>query len=483
MIYEPNNLSIFWFRQDLRLIDNPGLLAASKAGMVFPIYILDDEKSYEWSNGAVSNLWLHHSLSALNDALGGNLRFFKGNPKAILIDLLKQLKVKKVFWNRMYDKKSITRDTEIKTELISLDHEVKSFNASLLWEPWKIVKEDKTPYKVFTPFYRKGCLNATKPRLPSKAPKLKFPLKDTFCGIKKLNSLNLLEGKAWESKITKHWKIGEKAALEQLSRFIEEGLNGYKDDRNFPTKKNVSCLSPHIHFGEISINKIWYDVEDKFRDKSYQVRDIDHFLSELGWREFSHSLLFYNPDLPMKNLQSRFDSFPWSKNDKFLSAWKTGKTGYPIVDAGMRQLYETGYMHNRLRMIVGSFLVKNLLIDWREGQKWFWECLVDADLANNSAGWQWIAGCGADAAPYFRIFNPVTQALKFDPEGQFIRRFIPEIARLPNNYICIPFDAPTNILADANIVLGKDYPMPIVDLSESRVIALEAFSKTKTNSL
>jgi len=255
-----------------------------------------------------------------------------------------------------------------------------------------------------------------------------------------------------------------------ILQFLDEGLSLYKDGRNLPAMPYVSRLSPHLHFGEVSPNQLWYAVKNIGDNKH-----VDHFCSELGWREFSYSQLYHNHDLPTKNLQSKFDTFPWVENKILLEAWKKGKTGVPMVDAGMRELWQTGYMHNRVRMIVGSFLVKNLRLHWHHGALWFWDTLVDADLANNSASWQWIAGCGADSAPYFRIFNPVIQGQKFDADGSYVRKYIPEIALLPDKYLFSPWDAPESVLKEAGIDLGKSYPAPIVDLKQSRDAALKAF--------
>jgi deoxyribodipyrimidine photo-lyase len=276
-----------------------------------------------------------------------------------------------------------------------------------------------------------------------------------------------------------HWNIGEAGALARLADFIDNDLEGYKDGRNFPALPNVSRLSPYLHWGEVSPNRVWYAAKDRMDAGLVNDRDADHFLSELGWREFSYALLYYFPDLPRKNLQPRFDRFPWKDDDRALRCWQRGQTGYPIVDAAMRQLWQTGYMHNRLRMIVGSFLVKNLRLHWHHGEAWFWDCLVDADLANNSASWQWIAGCGADAAPYFRIFNPITQGLKFDPDGRFVRQYVPEIAALPDAYLFSPWDAPQEVLAGAGVALGTSYPRPMVDVKASREDALAAFAALK----
>ena len=379
-----------------------------------------------------------------------------------------------VHWNRCYEPWRIKRDKAIKAELQAAGIEVNSYNGSLLWEPWEPLKKDGTPYRVFTPFYRKGCLSQPEPRRPLPKPSnLKCA---TISGAQHVgvDGLNLLPKIGWDKQLEPHWKIGEAGAHEQMMAFMKDGLNGYKDGRNFPAQQNVSRLSPYLQTGEISPNTVWYTAKEHGAGK-----DLDHFHSELGWREFSYSLLYHFPELPWKNLQPKFDRFPWGDNSEFLHRWQTGQTGYPIVDAGMRELWQTGYIHNRVRMIVGSFLVKNLLIHWHHGERWFWDCLVDADLANNSASWQWIGGCGADAAPYFRIFNPVTQGHKFDPEGEYTRHFVPEVKDLPKKYLYSPWEAPADVLREAGIVLGQTYPHPIVDLKPSRELALEAFASLK----
>jgi deoxyribodipyrimidine photo-lyase len=294
-----------------------------------------------------------------------------------------------------------------------------------------------------------------------------------------IDGLQLLPNTGWDKMLASHWQIGEAGAIARLAAFIDQDVLGYKEGRNFPALPNVSRLSPHLHWGEVSPNTVWYAAKDRMDAGAINQEDGDHFLSELGWREFSHALLYYFPDLPRQNLQPRFDKFAWKDDADALQRWQRGQTGYPIVDAAMRQLWQTGYMHNRLRMIVGSFLVKNLRLHWHHGEAWFWDCLVDADLANNSASWQWIAGCGADAAPYFRIFNPITQASKFDPNGEFIRHFVPEIAGLADAYLFSPWEAPRQILDAANVVLGQTYPHPIVDVKSSRLDALAAFAALK----
>jgi len=468
-----NNTVIHWFRQDLRIEDNPSLYAAAERGNVLPVFILDERNAGEHNLGGASRWWLHYSLLALNKSLNGNLTIYSGDPKKILIDLVEEHNVTAVHWNRCYEPWRIKRDKGIKKSLEVHNIEVNSFNGSLLWEPWEVLKKDGTPYKVFTPFYRKGCLSAESPRLPLPKPG-KVRWYEDIDNALSVDGLKLLPKIKWDKQLEPHWKIGEQAAVKKLTAFSNKNLANYKQGRDFPALNTVSRLSPHLHFGEISPNQTWYAAKEN-KDSD----DLDHFLSEMGWREFSYSLLYHFPTLPKKSLQTKFDHFPWLKNKKHLQCWQKGETGHPLVDAGMRELWQTGYMHNRVRMVVGSFLVKNLLLHWHHGEKWFWDCLVDADLANNSAGWQWIAGCGADAAPYFRVFNPATQGEKFDPEGEYTRKYVPELKKLPNKYLYKPWEAPEEVLHAAGITLGKDYPEPIVDLKISRVRALDAFKSLK----
>ena len=469
--------AIHWFRQDLRLSDNPALDSAAQYETLIPIYILDEVNSGEFKMGAASKWWLHQSLTKLNESLDGKLLVYQGNPHEILNKLIEEQEVSYVTWNRCYEPWRIDRDKEIKRNFEDKNVTVESFSASLLWEPWTISKDDGTPYRVFTPFYKKGCLNSEEPRLPAGKVDLSNLYSEDLSSDS-ITDLNLLPTIKWYKSFEEEWNPGEIGAEQNLNSFLDSGLLNYKEGRNFPSQEFVSRLSPHLHFGEISPNEVWYRAKTKEGISGIE-KSLAHFHSELGWREFSYYLLYHFPDLPNKNFQEKFDIFPWQENEEFLALWQKGNTGYPIVDAGMRELWQTGYMHNRLRMIVGSFLVKNLLIDWRFGERWFWDCLVDADLASNSASWQWVAGSGADAAPYFRIFNPITQGLKFDPEGEYTKKYVPELRDLPNKYLFSPWEAPENILADAGIELGKNYPKPMVDLKLSRETALEAFATTK----
>lgn len=382
----PGKKIIHWFRQDLRLADNPALTAAAKAGHVLPVYVLDDGNAGEWKMGGASRWWLHHSLRSLDESLDGKLVLLKGDALTEICELAKKVDAQAVYWNRCYEPWRVERDKRIKAALREMAVKCESFNGSLLWEPWDVLKSDRTPYKVFTPFYRKGCLSKETPREPLAKPRALGLISHKG---ENLSSLSLLPSKPeprWDRKMEQYWDIGEKGALKALHHFIDDGLKDYKEGRNYMAKNNVSRLSPRLHFGEISPNQAWHAARHKGESDHWNP-SVDTFCAELGWREFSHHLLYHFPALPRKPLQERFAKFPWDRSDHNLQAWQTGQTGYPIVDAAMRELWETGYMHNRARMIVGSFLVKHLLLHWHAGEDWFWDCLCDADLANNSASW------------------------------------------------------------------------------------------------
>jgi len=467
-------MNIMWFRQDLRIKDNPALVEAAIAGDVLPIYILDDDNANEAKMGATSRVWLHHALHDLNQSLQGQLKLYIGDANTTLQQICHDHNIDGIYWNRCYEPWRIRRDKAIKQALTEQGVLVHSYNASLLWEPWQNLKKDQSPYKVFTPFYRRGCLSAMAPRSPLKKPEtITFVPNKTPAST--LTQLALLPKKNWHTDLAQHWAISEQGAEDALVSFLEQGIAHYRDSRDFPAKAATSRLSPYLHFGQISPNQVWYQSLNR-----EQTHHHDTFQTELAWREFSYSLLYHFPHLPHQNLQAKFDHFPWQWGGEKLHAWQQGQTGYPIVDAGMRELWQTGFMHNRVRMIVGSFLVKNLLLHWQQGEAWFWDCLVDADLASNSASWQWIAGCGADASPYFRIFNPITQGKKFDPAGHYTRQFVPELKHLPDAYIHQPWTAPEAVLAQAQIDLGKTYPKPIVDIKASRERALAAFKTLKS---
>lgn len=475
----PQDKTIVWFRQDLRLTDNPALSFAAAQGDILPVFIWDDSSAGVRELGGASKWWLHHSLQQLQSQLQGNLLILSGSPESCLAQLCRDTGADTVVWNRLYEPGAIARDTEIKASLKANGTKVKSFNGSLLWEPTEVLKKDGTPYKVFTPYYRKGCLQKASPRFPlSKPESLQYVQHDVLSDG--LNSLGLLPNIPWDEAFYRHWTPGEEGAKDKLQVFRQSAIEGYKEQRNIPSVVGTSRLSPHLHFGEISPNQVWYSMKDALPETH---SDLDCYLSELGWREFSYYLLYHFPHITTDNFQPKFDRFTWQPNSEHLYAWQKGLTGIPIVDAGMRELWQTGYMHNRVRMIVGSFLVKNLLQDWRAGEAWFWDCLLDADLASNVASWQWVAGSGADAAPYFRIFNPVTQGEKFDPEGEYVKTYCPELAKLPAKLIHKPWEAKPEILSAVGIQLGRDYPQPIVELKASRQRALDAFAAIKAESV
>ncbi len=469
-------VNIVWFRQDLRLHDNPAYVTACAGDAnIVPVYILDDEAAGDWARGAASRWWLHHALNDLNDALDGNLHVFEGNAQDILLWLAQEVGANAVQFNACYEPWRISQDDEIRDALAQHNVDAVAHQAGILFHPDSIRNGSGDPYKVFTYFYKNGCLkNDTAPRPP-----LDLPTRRSFAKFKSdtsLDDLNLLPDIKWDEGISARWKVGEKAAGQQLQRFLEHGLKNYHDGRNRPDQDGTSSLSPYLHYGHLSPNQVWYAVK-QYADANNIGEGAEVYLSEIGWREFSHYILFHFPEFPAKNFQEKFDDFDWKQSKKKLEAWQKGQTGYPIVDAGMRQLWQDGWMHNRVRMIVGSFLVKDLLIDWREGSHWFWDTLVDADLANNSMGWQWIAGSGTDAAPFFRIFNPVSQGEKFDPNGDYVRKYVPELKKLGKKHIHKPWEMSEGDLEEAGVVLGKHYPKPIVNHSDARDEALKRFKQ------
>ncbi|MFZ2468858.1 MAG: deoxyribodipyrimidine photo-lyase [Parvibaculum sedimenti] len=468
---------IVWFRQDLRLADNLALAAAVETGEpILPVYILDKEAML----GGASRWWLHGSLEALGGELekrGAPLVLRRGLAADILPSLVAETKASAVFWNRCYEPTAIARDTTLKASLAASGIAAKSFNAGLLAEPCEVQTGGGGPYKVFTPFWR--SLAARAPfAAPLRAPKNLRGL----AGIASddLSRWNLRPAKPdWAGGLRTAWRPGEKHAAARLSYFLDELVVGYATMRDLPAVEGTSRLSPHLHFGEISPRQVWAAADAVSRTTPEASSGVMSFLREVGWREFTHHLIYHWPEMVDHAWKPEFEDFPWAHDDALLSAWRRGRTGYPIVDAGMRELWSTGYMHNRVRMISASFLVKDLLIHWRHGAEWFEDTLVDADIANNRAGWQWVAGSGADAAPYFRIFNPVTQGEKFDADGQYIRRHVPELARLDNRYIHRPWEAPSAMLAVAGIELGATYPKPIVEHARARARALAALASIK----
>ncbi|KRG66038.1 deoxyribodipyrimidine photolyase [Stenotrophomonas humi] len=468
------SVAIVWFRRDLRLRDNPALQAAIEAGhTVLPVYIHAPEEEGAWAPGAASNAWLHRSLQQLDADLrrtGSSLVLRRGDSMAQLQALIAQSGAEAVYWNRKYEPATQPRDAAIKRGLREQGLHVESHNGYLLFEPWELATLQGGPYKVFTPFWRNALSHWRLPALSAAPSVLVSPKVDSLA----LNDLGLQPQLGWDAGFWAHWQPGESGAQEALEVFIDGALNGYREQRDLPDRVGTSRLSPHLHFGEIAPWHIAHALESQ--RSAGRDADIDGFLRQLGWREFSWHLLHHFPQTSDANLNPGFDGFAWAPvQPGLLEAWQHGRTGIPIIDAGMRELWATGTMHNRVRMLVGSFLCKHLRMHWREGARWFWDTLVDADLANNSMGWQWVAGTGADAAPYFRVFNPVTQAQKFDPQARYITRWVPELAALPLKSRFAPWLSPT-LLAQA----APLYPtQPLVDLAEGRAAALDAYHRRR----
>ena len=463
---------IHWFRQDLRISQNPSLEALSKrVDQIVPIYILDPKQRI----GSVSKWWLEQSLKNLSNNIekkNGKLKIFVGNPFDIIQSFIFNKNIECFYWNRLYDPYSIKRDKKIKSLLKLEGINCVTFNSYLLNEPWEIKNKSGSFFKVFTPYWR-HCNEITRERKPDKKIQdIKF-YNLNIKNSKNIQDLKLINKKLkWTDKIHKYWSPGENNAQLQLQEFINNKADYYSIGRDRPDKNLTSRLSPHLHFGEISPIEIYNQVNVS---KKINSQNKDKFLAEIGWRDFSYNLLYHYPDMTKNPIQNKFNKFPWLKDNKNLKKWQKGFTGIPIVDAGMRQLYETGWMHNRVRMIVGSFLTKNLLLHWKLGEDWFFDTLVDADIASNSAGWQWISGCGADASPYFRIFNPILQGQKFDPKGEYVKKYIPELQNVKDKFIHNPWEMPEENQLACGCRIGTDYPNPIVDLKETRSRALSAF--------
>ncbi len=477
--------AILWLRRDLRLDDNPALQALQEDGHIpLPVYI-HDEPDPDWPLGAASAWWLHHSLTSLEKALrqcGSRLTVLVGDSQQQLSRLIETSGAQAVYLNRCYEPAFIRRDRALEQALERAGVGMRSYSGTLLREPATIAKKDGTPYRVFTPFWK--SLHGTGPsRDPAGRPqRLPAPADTPLLTGSSIGSLDLLPAMPWDEAFYNHWQPGEDGAWDALHEFCEQSLIDYPDARDRPALQGTSRLSAHLHFGEISPVRVWHYLEQwaSTHSDSGTVTASEAWLRQLGWREFSHHLLYHFPDTRLHPLDKRFENFPWRTDyAEDLTRWQQGQTGIPIVDAGMRELWRTGYMHNRVRMIVASFLTKNLRIPWQEGARWFWDTLVDADLANNTMGWQWTAGSGADAAPYFRIFNPVLQGEKFDKAGVYVRNWVPELKRLDNKHLHQPWSADPAELADAGIRMGSDYPEPLVDLQASRKQALAAWEQIK----
>ena len=477
-------VGIVWLRRDLRLADNPALVAAlSACRTVIPVYVHAPDEEAPWRPGAASDAWLHRGLTDLDASLrglGSRLVIRRGPTLDALRALAAETAATHIYWNRLYEPALVGRDRAVEDALRETGLVAENFRAALLNEPWQVTRDDGGPYRVFTPFW-KACQRAGIDAAPAPAPSTLPPVPAGIEGLP-IEALGLAPRLGWDRGFWEAWQPGEDGAQAALERFLADAVADYDQDRNRPDLVATSRLSPHLHFGEIGPRQVVAAVRRHTAEHTTPgvLKNAESFVREVGWREFGHHLLWHFPRTTDAPLDGRFAAFPWLEDyGEVLERWQRGRTGIPIVDAGMRELWHTGWMHNRVRMIVASLLTKNLLVPWQEGTRWFWDTLVDADLANNTLGWQWTAGCGADAAPYFRIFNPVLQGQRFDPKGGYVARWVPEIARLPAAHIHAPWDAPASVLAAAGVALGRDYPAPIVDLQASRARALERFDRIK----
>lgn len=474
--------TIVWFRQDLRLDDHPTLHAAvNRGGAIVPVYVWSPDDEGDWPAGAASRWWLHHSLQSLDASLrrcGSRLIVQSGGTVEVLGQLIEETDASAVFWSRRYEPQAVEVECAVETMLRDQGIEHQGFNASLLHDPSVVKTKSGGPYQVFTPFW-KALQDGLEMAEPIAAPK-RLTAPTSWPSSMKIEDLDLLPTRDWAAGFAPMWTPGEAGARQRLKAWLDH-VAKYDARRDRPDEEGTSRLSPHLHFGEVSPRRIWHEVIECEAERSTRGPSIGaaSYLRQIAWREFAHYLLHHFPHTPQQPLREQYSRFPWRRSKKDLQAWQRGMTGYPYVDAGMRQLWATGWMHNRVRMMAASFLVKHLLLDWRHGAAWFWDTLVDADLANNTLGWQWCAGCGADAAPYFRIFNPITQGEKFDADGSYVRQWVPELSRLPDKFLCRPWEAPPAVLSEAGVRLGSTYPHPIVEHSEGRQRALAALASIK----
>ena len=473
--------TVVWFQRDLRLRDHAPLVRAAQRGQVIPLYILPSETD-EPRLGAASKWWLHHSLKRLERSLeekGLRLIYRSGPVLEALVKVCSEVDADGLVWHRQYARQSVDLEEKVLLQFKERLNLVESFPGTLLLEPWSLMNQSGSPFKVFTPFWKR-CVQGLAPSRPLLAPDSMNRPKQ-WPSSENLDEWQLLPTVPWDTGLASRWQPGEQGALSQLDALLGDRLLAYYDERNRPDHEGTSRLSPYLHFGELSPRQIWAAL-DSFSNRNGIAEPTWkgwQFVSELGWREFAAYLLYHFPHTENEPLRAEFDRYPWDSDKTHLKAWQKGQTGYPMVDAGMRELWYTGWMHNRVRMIVASFLIKHLLVPWQDGAAWFWDTLVDADLASNTLGWQWTAGCGADAAPYFRIFNPITQGEKFDPEGDYVRQWVPELALLPNKYLNRPWEAPDEVLRAGKVTLGLDYPHPVVDHPFARQRALDGYAKMR----
>ncbi len=470
--------TVVWFRQDLRTSDHDSLLDACARGAVVPVFVWHPKTEGQWPIGGAQRWWLDRSLRRLADDLesrGSRLVIRSGDPAVELADVARACGSKRVTCSRRYEPAAMADEERMADALEQSGIEFCRIGSNLLFDPFEIRTQTGTAYKVFTPFWR-SCLARPTPDAPRPAP-AKIPAPTRWPAGITVDALQLKPTIPWDAGFGETWTPGEAGGRARLQAFVAGPIGDYSTQRDIPGTHGTSMLAAHLHFGEVGPREAWHTVAKALRNRSSDfVANAEKFRAELGWREFAAHVLANFPRTAEDPLRIEFRKFPWNSDAAQLRAWQRGQTGYPIVDAGMRQLWHTGWMHNRVRMVVASFLVKHLRIDWMHGARWFWDTLVDADLASNTLGWQWAGGCGADAAPYFRIFNPMTQGKKFDPEGAYVRRWVPELAEVPAEYIHAPWEAPPLALSMSGVTLGENYPHPIVDHVKARAAALRALS-------
>ncbi len=466
---QAETVAVVWFRQDLRMADNPALIAAATAGRVLPVFVLDDDAAGQWAMGGAHRWWLHGSLASLARDLaeaGAPLVLRRGSAARIIPELVASCEATAVHAGQMVEPWARAQDEAV-AKALPEGVELQLHRAATLFEPGSIRTKTGGTFAIYTPFAN-AARAVPAPPAPKPAPKR---LHGVDSESDKLESWHLLPTKPdWAEGLRDTWQPGEASAQDRLKRFLKDKLDQYPTGRDLPGEDRTSMLSPHLHWGELSPAQVWHAAEQAGSGEPLHV-----FMAELLWHEFSAHLLWANASMGEESQRADFHKLRWRDDPNGLRAWQQGRTGVPIVDAGMRQLWHIGWMHNRVRMITGSFLVKHLLVSWVDGERWFWDTLVDGDLAVNAQSWQWVAGSGTDSQPFFRVFNPVTQSGKFDPEGHYIRRWVPELADVPSNWLHAPWTAPTDVLAQAGVTLGQTYPRPIVELAKGRDRALAAY--------